>query len=164
VLLLFARLSEWTNGNVEFDIGFARMQGKRALFPQGYHCSGMPIKAAADKLVREMEMFGSQFERYVETTEVPDDVKTPAAKTDMGKFSGSKSKAVAKTGGAKYQFQVRSTLAVLDLPMFPIADYLARSWPALEFHFPRFPSLPMLHIGLNTFQNCAKKVRESTLP
>src|SRR4051812_27016161 len=33
---------------VEFTAGFARMQGKRTLFPMGFHCTGMPIKACAD--------------------------------------------------------------------------------------------------------------------
>jgi len=37
---------------VEFQTGYARMQGKRALFPLGFHCTGMPIKACADKLTR----------------------------------------------------------------------------------------------------------------
>src|SRR5437764_677200 len=48
----------FTWSKAEFMVGFARMQGKRVLMPQGYHCTGMPIKAAADKLVREIEMFG----------------------------------------------------------------------------------------------------------
>lgn len=28
------------------------------LFPFAFHCTGMPIKACADKLKREMELFG----------------------------------------------------------------------------------------------------------
>jgi leucyl-tRNA synthetase len=39
---------------VEFQTGYARMQGKRALFPLGFHCTGMPIKACADKLKRSI--------------------------------------------------------------------------------------------------------------
>jgi leucyl-tRNA synthetase len=46
------------------------MLGKRALFPVGFHCTGMPIKAAADKLVREMEMFGQDFEKYQDPEQV----------------------------------------------------------------------------------------------
>lgn len=46
------------------------MLGKRALFPVAYHCTGMPIKASADKLIREMEMFGKDFENFVD--EVPE--------------------------------------------------------------------------------------------
>lgn len=89
------------------------MEGKKALFPQGFHCSGMPIKAAADKLVREIELFGENFEGYKEeeeeeTPEVPE--KAADAKTDLSKFAGTKSKAAAKTGVVKYQFQVRPIL------------------------------------------------------
>lgn len=43
-----------------------RMLGKRALFPVGYHCTGMPIKSSADKLIREMEMFGENFEKFAD--------------------------------------------------------------------------------------------------
>lgn len=31
--------------------------------------TGMPIKSASDKLIREMEMFGPDFENYVEGQE-----------------------------------------------------------------------------------------------
>lgn len=37
---------------------YQRLKGKRVLFPFGFHCTGMPIKACADKLKREMETFG----------------------------------------------------------------------------------------------------------
>lgn len=92
----------------EFGTGFARMQGRRSLFPQGFHCSGMPIKAAADKLAREMELFGPKFEGYKEEEEAAAVKEDPKTKTDLSKFGGSKSKAVAKTGAVKYQFQVRN--------------------------------------------------------
>ena len=38
----------------EFAARYQRMKGKMALFPFGFHCTGMPIKASADKL--EMEI------------------------------------------------------------------------------------------------------------
>ncbi|KAG9078712.1 cytosolic leucyl tRNA synthetase [Ceratobasidium sp. 370] len=46
----------FTISKIEFNSGFQRMLGKRALFPMAFHCTGMPIKAAAEKLVREIEL------------------------------------------------------------------------------------------------------------
>lgn len=43
----------------EFAVRYQRLKGKRVLFPFGFHCTGMPIKACADKLKREMETFGN---------------------------------------------------------------------------------------------------------
>lgn len=42
----------------EFAARYQRLKGKRVLFPFGFHCTGMPIKACADKLKREMEAYG----------------------------------------------------------------------------------------------------------
>ncbi|PVI05866.1 leucyl-tRNA synthetase [Periconia macrospinosa] len=105
----------FTASKVEFTAGFARMQGKRTLFPLGYHVTGMPIKACADKLVREVELFGKNFERcpvddIIE--EGPKEGAVPPAptqaetKTDLTKFSAKKGKAAAKTVKTKYQFQI----------------------------------------------------------
>jgi leucyl-tRNA synthetase len=30
----------------EFSVGYERLKGKRALFPFGFHCTGMPIKVS----------------------------------------------------------------------------------------------------------------------
>ncbi len=42
----------------EFAVGYQRLKGKKCLFPFAFHCTGMPIKASADKLKREIETFG----------------------------------------------------------------------------------------------------------
>lgn len=39
----------------EFAIGFEQLRGKKTLFPFGFHCTGMPIKACADKLAFELQ-------------------------------------------------------------------------------------------------------------
>ena len=115
---------------VEFAAGFARMQNRRTLFPLGFHCTGMPIKACADKLVREIEMFGQEFERFSEENERSE--TTPPAPTqhqtreDVTKFSAKKTKVTAKSGSVKYQFQIMSALGIPRNEIYRFAD--PRHW------------------------------------
>lgn len=39
----------------EFAVRYQRQRGRNALFPFGFHCTGMPIQAAANRLKREIE-------------------------------------------------------------------------------------------------------------
>jgi leucyl-tRNA synthetase len=90
----------FTITKIEFAARTARAQGKRVLYPQGYHCTGMPIKACADKLVREVEMFGQDFEGFNEEEEADGDATGSSApvpaptqaqtKSDVTKFSNVK--------------------------------------------------------------------------
>jgi leucyl-tRNA synthetase len=101
----------FTISKSEFMAGVNRMLGKRVLFPLGYHCTGMPIKACADKLVREVELFGQNFERCTVEDIMDEPVNdapapTQETKTDATKFRATKGKANAKTVKAKYQFQI----------------------------------------------------------
>ncbi|KAK4667545.1 cytosolic leucyl tRNA synthetase [Podospora pseudopauciseta] len=98
---------------IEFHAGYARMQGKRTLFPLGYHCTGLPIKASADKLVKEVQMFGRDFENYKEEDEVEEaPVAAKGPKDDLSKFNAKKGKAAAKTVKAKYQFQILNSVGI----------------------------------------------------
>lgn len=79
---------------IEFTARVARAQGKRTLYPQGYHATGMPIRACADKLANEIKMFGEDFSGYIESedTKVPKNstkVETQA-KEDVTKFTNVK--------------------------------------------------------------------------
>ncbi|KAK2757672.1 cytosolic leucyl tRNA synthetase [Arachnomyces sp. PD_36] len=126
----------FTASKVEFMAGFARMQGKRALFPLGFHCTGMPIKACADKLVDDVKKFGKHFEKYEEEDNEVD--QTPAitqgqVKEDPTKFAGKKSKAAAKTVKMKYQFQIMLALGIPieEIHKFADASYWLEHFPPL---------------------------------
>ncbi|KAI0533322.1 leucyl-tRNA synthetase [Xylaria digitata] len=123
----------YTLSKVEFATGYARLQGKNTLFPLGFHCTGMAIKACADKLVREVEMFGQNFENYTDDDEAnldapkPEDATTAngAAATsvpDVTKFRAKKTKAVAKSGAAKYQFQIMLSQGIPREDIHKFAD------------------------------------------
>ncbi|VVD03476.1 unnamed protein product [Leptidea sinapis] len=102
----------------EFAARYNRLKGKAVLFPFGFHCTGMPIKACADKLKREMALYGcppvfpDHEEEFVkEEDTVPKD-----------KSKGKKSKAVAKTGTAKYQWQIMQALGIPEDEIKKFAD------------------------------------------
>lgn len=57
----------------EFAVGYQRMLGKKALFPFGFHATGMPIKACADKLVFEIETYGNPPQFPEEEAEVKEE-------------------------------------------------------------------------------------------
>lgn len=114
----------FTLSKVEFATGFERMTGKRALFPLGFHCTGMPIKAAADKIKREVEQFGADFsgapaDDEEEEEEAP---KEASQNADPTKFKAKKSKAVAKQGRGKYQFEIMLQLGLSKEEVAAFAD------------------------------------------
>ena len=134
----------FTASKVEFMTGVARMEGKRALFPLGFHCTGMPIKACADKLVEEVQKFGKNFERYKEEDEQgppPEEPSTTgetAKPEQQEKFSGKKSKTAAKTVKVKYQFQILLAIGIPIEEIHKFAD--ASHW------LQHFPPLAIQHL------------------
>ena len=127
----------FTISKVEFQSGFATMLGKRTLFPLGFHCTGMPIKACADKLTEEVRIFGQNFEGYIEE-DANGDVPPPAptqdqTKEDVTKFSSKKSKANAKSSKMKYQFQIMQAQGIPneEIHRFADASYWLQYFPEL---------------------------------
>ncbi|KAH8899666.1 leucyl-tRNA synthetase [Thozetella sp. PMI_491] len=105
----------FTVSKVEFATRVARAQGKNTLYPQGFHATGMPIKACADMLVNEIALFGKNFEGY------SDDQAIQTAKV-----------AAMKKGDAKYQFQVMLSMGIPREEIHKFAD--ANHW---LYHFPQ---------------------------
>ncbi|KAL4743630.1 hypothetical protein BDV11DRAFT_92796 [Aspergillus similis] len=126
----------FTASKVEFMAATARMEGKRALFPLGFHCTGMPIKACADKLADEVKKFGQNFEGYKDEDEETAAVAAPTQEVkaeQQEKFSGKKSKAAAKTVKMKYQFQIMLAIGIPieEIHKFADASYWLQHFPPL---------------------------------
>ncbi|CAI5755991.1 unnamed protein product [Candida verbasci] len=124
----------FTLSKVEFATGFERMNGKRALFPLGFHCTGMPIKAAADKIKREVELFGEDFSGAPpeDEEEEVEEVKVEK-REDVTKFTSKKSKAAAKHGRSKFQFEIMLQLGISkeEVSKFKDTDYWLKFFPPL---------------------------------
>ncbi|KZC08152.1 Leucine--tRNA ligase, cytoplasmic, partial [Dufourea novaeangliae] len=114
----------------EFAVRYNRLLGKKVLFPFGFHCTGMPIKACADKLKREIELYGYP-PQFPDEEEMKEEVIDDIVMKDKSK--GTKSKAVAKTATAKYQWQIMQTLGLKheDIANFADAAYWLDYFPPL---------------------------------
>lgn len=104
----------------EFSAGYQRMLGKRCLFPMGMHCTGMPIKACADKLEREMKDFG--FPPVFPKEEIKEEPKQRESEIGKDKSKSKKTKLVAKTGGLRYQFEIMKAMGLAEEEIRDFAD------------------------------------------
>ena len=100
----------------EFFARFQRLQGKKTLLPFGFHATGMPIQASADKLKIEIETYGNPpVFPVVKKEEKKEDPQDPGAAK-----GGTKSKTLMKTGGVKWQWKILEAMGVpqTEIPKF----------------------------------------------
>jgi leucyl-tRNA synthetase len=178
----------FTVSKAEFAAGYARLRGKRVLFPFAFHCTGMPIQAAANKLAREAEAgstpeavaaaiaaraAGGGDEAGGDDAADADDAAAPAPAPaaepapagaedggaggaaaaaggappaaaggagddtvkELGKYSGKKSKAVAKGAAGvtvtQTEIMLKSGIAPADIPPFRDPRHWLKYFPPL---------------------------------
>jgi len=136
-----------------FRAQFERNRGKNSLFPFAFHCTGMPIQAAANKLKTEMELYGTppQFpeEDPVVRAQMEADILAAAkAKADKAaqsgnKAKGNKTKLVQKSGtGIVRQWNILLRMVPADeIPAFSDPLHWLKYFPPIGVeHMKRFGS------------------------
>ncbi|KAI9997634.1 hypothetical protein PInf_001565 [Phytophthora infestans] len=113
---------------VEFASRYHRLKGENVIFPFGFHCTGMPIQAAANKLKRELAEYGNppNFSRGID-----EESKPKSAADSLNKAHGKKSKAVAKSGGVVHQYDILkiSNIPEDEIPKFHDPLYWLQYFP-----------------------------------
>lgn len=111
---------------LEFAAAFHRLRGANVLLPFAFHCTGMPIKASADKLAREIQQFGNP---PVFPEEVVEELESVAIVESVGdengapaKFKGKKSKVAAKSSGQAYQWEILRSVGISDAEISEFQD------------------------------------------
>lgn len=130
----------------EFTARFQRLLGKNVLFPFAFHCTGMPIQAAANKLRDEILKYGSppvfpdEDEREIDSSK-KDEKDADAA--IAAKSKGKKTKLIVKgqAGKPMRQWEIMEKMVpVSDIPEF--ADPL--KWLS---YFPPFGASDLTAFG-----------------
>jgi leucyl-tRNA synthetase len=104
---------------LEFGAAYHRLRGSNVLLPFAFHCTGMPIKASADKLAREIQQYGNPpvfpaAEDAVSVVVENDSEAEQVASVAPDKYKSKKSKAAAKTGMQKFQWEIMKGFGLSD--------------------------------------------------
>eukprot|EP00547_Thalassionema_nitzschioides_P000863 CAMPEP_0194202012 /NCGR_PEP_ID=MMETSP0156-20130528/2140_1 /TAXON_ID=33649 /ORGANISM="Thalassionema nitzschioides, Strain L26-B" /LENGTH=1244 /DNA_ID=CAMNT_0038927371 /DNA_START=100 /DNA_END=3834 /DNA_ORIENTATION=+ len=148
----------------DFSAAYQMLQGKNVLFPFAFHCTGMPIQAAANKLKREIqETYGldvlnsgnldeawealQQQQQATQKAENDDDDDTDGL--PVNKAKGGKTKLIAKTGNVAGQ-RPKTQWEILQLCSVPNHEIPGFQDPQYWLHyFPPHGKTDLVHFGVH---------------
>ncbi|KAG0496450.1 hypothetical protein HPP92_001141 [Vanilla planifolia] len=110
---------------LEFAAAYHRLCGRNVLLPFAFHCTGMPIKASADKLAREIAQYGNPplfppEEQLIEDVEESKNEEGNVVAPD--KFKSKRSKAAAKSSRDKFQWEIMKSFGLTDSEIAEFKD------------------------------------------
>ncbi|RNF06274.1 leucine--tRNA ligase [Trypanosoma rangeli] len=103
----------------EFASRFWRMKGRRSLWPFGFHVTGTPIAACAQKIKNEIELYGNPPQFPEEVVESPKEEKKDEVAA-IGQYKGKR----GKTAAPKPQWIIMRAMGIPDNEIIKFADPL----------------------------------------
>lgn len=110
----------------EFQVRYQKQRGKNALFPFGFHCTGMPIQAAANRLKAEIESGKTRSEQPKVSAEAP---KKEEKKGGKAKPGDKKAEAVVKVPPTQYEILMQIGIEESEIPKFKDALHWLKFFP-----------------------------------
>ena len=113
---------------LEFASAYHRLKGANVLLPFAFHCTGMPIKASADKLSQEIKTFDGAPPPIFPSTLQDDQINNEPEEVveNQGimtaKHRGKKSKAAAKASSSKFQWEIMRSYGLSDAEISKFQD------------------------------------------
>uniref|UniRef100_A0A0D3G4X3 leucine--tRNA ligase n=1 Tax=Oryza barthii TaxID=65489 RepID=A0A0D3G4X3_9ORYZ len=109
----------FTLSKLEFAAAYHRLHGSNVLLPFAFHCTGMPIKASADKLAKEIQQYGNPpvFPSANKNSKVEltnDRIYGQTTASAQDKYRSKRSKSVAKSGSYKSQWEIMRSFGITD--------------------------------------------------
>lgn len=110
----------FTISKPEFIVAYKRLKGVKCLYPFGFHCTGMPIQACANKLKTEFEKFGKP-----PVFPKEEEVEPPKETATADKSRAKKGKAASKASKKKYQWEILRESDIPEEQCLQFADPMA---------------------------------------
>lgn len=118
----------------EFQVRYQRQKGKNALWPFGFHCTGMPIQAAANRLRMEFEQ-GKTRSEQPKVEETKPEVEEKQAEIPKGGKKGkakpgdAKQKAPPRVPPTQYEILMQVGVPESEIPQFQDPEYWLKYFP-----------------------------------
>ncbi|KAL7720347.1 leucine--tRNA ligase [Entamoeba marina] len=121
----------FTLTKAEFAARYHKLKGDAVMFPFGFHCTGMPIKACADKLRAEIETYGNP-PVFPKEEDIKQEVKPTRNEAELvGTFKSKKAKCKQKGGKRQWEILKSNGIPENEIPDFVDPLHWLQYFPSL---------------------------------